>query len=330
MSEESAGRIVPIPADQVEYLIATAARAPSVQNTQPWRFRVGPFSLELYADPDRKLRLDQLGRELLISCGAALFGLRLAIRSLGYLPVVDLLPDPARLRLLARVSLGVPEPMNEAERRMLEALPHRHTHRGQFTTEPLPAGLVAGLQHEAITEGATLALTDRVHGYERLADIVTAASRRHHLDPRARADIRDWTRGPDTRTRDGVPATAFAAAADHHRGRLPQRDFDLDRGMGTLAADGPVPQATAILLTPGDGRGDWLCAGQALHRVLARAAASWVFAALYSQPLESAAMRGLIRDRLLLPGSPQMILQLGRAPAGRVTPRRAPADLIED
>jgi hypothetical protein len=32
---------------------------------------------------------------MLISCGAALFGLRLAVRSLGYLPVVELLPDPA-------------------------------------------------------------------------------------------------------------------------------------------------------------------------------------------------------------------------------------------
>ena len=97
---------VPIPADRADYLIATAARAPSVHNTQPWRFRVGEYAIELHADVRRKLRVDPLGRELLISCGAALFGLRLAVRSLGYLPVVELLPDPAQLRLLARVRLG--------------------------------------------------------------------------------------------------------------------------------------------------------------------------------------------------------------------------------
>jgi hypothetical protein len=38
--------------------------------------------IELYADPGRKLRVDRAGREILTSCGAALFGLRLAARSL--------------------------------------------------------------------------------------------------------------------------------------------------------------------------------------------------------------------------------------------------------
>jgi len=120
-------------ADQAEYLIATAARAPSVHNTQPWRFRVGPSAIELYCDPRRKLRVDPAGREMLISCGAALFGLRLAIRSLGYRPVVELLPDPDRLRLLARVTAGETEPMTGLEREMLKAVPH-----GTRTAVPSP------------------------------------------------------------------------------------------------------------------------------------------------------------------------------------------------
>src|SRR5262249_53957045 len=127
MSAKASQRPVPIPADQRDYLIATAARAPSVHNSQPWRFRVGEHAIELYAAPSRKLRVDPLGREMIISCGAALFGLRLVVRSLGYLPVVKLFPDPARLRLLARVGLGAAEPMTGRERQMLEALPHRHT-----------------------------------------------------------------------------------------------------------------------------------------------------------------------------------------------------------
>jgi hypothetical protein len=109
MSRRTSGKAVPIPAEQVDYLIATAARAPSVHNTQPWRFKVSRYAIELYADPRRKLRVDRLGREMLISCGAAVFGLRLAVRSLGYLPLVELLPDPDRLRLLARVRLGAAE-----------------------------------------------------------------------------------------------------------------------------------------------------------------------------------------------------------------------------
>jgi hypothetical protein len=86
----------PIPADQAGYLIATAARAPSVHNSQPWLFRRDGSAMDLFADPHRRLRVDPDGREMLTSCGAALFGLRLGVRSLGYLPVVELLPDRRR------------------------------------------------------------------------------------------------------------------------------------------------------------------------------------------------------------------------------------------
>ncbi len=341
MSEEPIPGTVPIPAGQADYLIATAARAPSVHNTQPWRFQVGPYAIELYADPSRKLRVDPLGREMLISCGAALFGLRLGIRSLGYLPVVELLPDPARLRLLARVRLGAEEPVTAWERQMLAAVPHRHTHRGPFSPDPLPAGLLAGLQHDALAEGATLAIIDGALAYQRLADIAAAARRKMDLDPAARADIRRWSRDEGNLARDGIPAHAIPARdsawgggwggawGDGRPGRLPQRDFDLDRGLGQLDVDGPPPAATAVLVTAGDGRADWLRAGQALHRMLAHAASRWVFASIHSQPLEDTAIRALIRDRLALPGAPQLVLQLGLADTTHPTGRRPPADLIE-
>jgi hypothetical protein len=329
MPVEHAWPDVPISAVQAGYLIATAARAPSIQNSQPWRFRIRPCLLELHADPARRLRVDRQGREMLISCGAALFGLRLGIRSLGFMPVVELLPDRSRPTLLALVGLGEPRPMDRSERQMLDALPHRHTHRGPFSLEPLPGGLLADLQHDAAAEGAALAVIDRGRGYETLADIMADARPRLDLDPSARADMHDWTRAPGSDARDGVPASAFPATADHHRGRLPQRDFDLGRGQGQADPDGPAPAATAVLVTPGDDTGDWLCAGQALHRILTHAAASWVFASLHTRPLEDAEVRGLIRDRLALSGAPQMILQLGRARSTRLTARRPPSEVID-
>jgi len=273
--------------------------------------------------------VDQAGREMLMSCGAALFGLRLAVRSLGYLPVVELFPDPARLRLLARVALGAAVPMNEAERRMLEAVPHRHTHRGPFDPGPLPDGLLARLQHHALAEGATLAVVQPALAYRQLADIVSAVGRRQDLDPVARAEVRRWSRAAGSPARDGVPAQAFPAGPVRQRGRLRQRDFDLGRGLGLLTAAGPPAAATAVLVTPGDSRADWLRAGQALHRLLAHAAAGWVFASLYTQPLEAAAIRALIRDRLALPGAPQILLQLGLARTTQSTARRPPAELME-
>ena len=145
--------------------------------------------------------------------------------------------------------------------------------------------------------------------------------------------MRRWSRSWASRARDGVPAHAFPAMADRRSGRrsgrLRQRDFDLSRGLGLLPTDGPGPTVTAVLLTPGDSRTDWLRAGQALHRLLLHAASRWVFASLYTQPLEAAPIRAVIRDRLALQGAPQMLLQLGVAHTTHATARRPPDELIE-
>ena len=98
-----AGNTAPDLAERAGYLVEVAARAPSVHNTQPWRFAVAGQAIELYADTSRQLLEDPAGREMIISCGAALFGLRLAVRSLGYRPEVNLFPEPGQGQLLARV-----------------------------------------------------------------------------------------------------------------------------------------------------------------------------------------------------------------------------------
>ena len=271
------------------------------------------------------------GRQMLISCGAALFGLRLAVRELGRVPAVTLLPDPARPALLARVTLGPEAPATELERRMLAALPHRHTHRGAFDPGTLPARLLPGLQHDALAEGARLALIQGPGGYGKLAALAAEAARKPAGNPAGRAEILRWSRAPGSRHRDGVPASAFAPAGATGPGRLAQRDFDLGRQVGLLPApspDEPPPAATAVLLTAGDLRIDWLRAGQALHRILAHAATARVFASLNTEPLEFPVIRDLIRTRLALPGAPQMLLQFGLARAGLATPRRAVPEVL--
>ncbi len=316
-------------AAQTRYLFEIASRAPSLHNTQPWRFTVGDQAIEIYADTNRQLRIDPNGREMLISCGAALYGLRLAVRSLGNLPEVELLPAPAApagLRLLARVRLGPAEPLTADERTMLLAVPHRHTHRGPFEAGPLPAGLLARLQEDAEAEGATLTVVDSGSAHKRLVAIATASSRGQDLDPVSRAETRLWTRDADSEARDGVPAHAFPAAPRRQAGWLPQRDFDLGRGLGQLSGDGPAAPVTAVLFTPGDGEQDWLRAGQALHRLLLRAASQWVFADLNTQPLEDAATRARIKDALAQPGWPQMLLQLGVSRTTHPTGRRPSAE----
>ena len=315
--------------EQAGYLVGVAGRAPSLHNTQPWRFTVAQDAIELRADVSRQLRMDPDGREMMISCGAALYGLRLAVRSIGYLPEVEFVGGPDGERPLARVRLGQAAPMTPDERKMLIAVPHRHTHRGPFEAGALPAGLLAQLRDDARAEGATLTVIAPWPAREQLNALIAAAGRRQDRDPRSQAETWRWSREADNPARDGVPAHAFPAVPCREPGQLPQRDFDLGRGVGMLSVGGPAPPVTAVLSTSGDGAEDWLHAGQALQRVLLRAATQWVFASLNTQPLEDAVTRTRIADCLALTGAPQMLLALGISRTARAVGRRPAADVIE-
>ena len=325
MQEDPLPVAIPALTSKADYLIEVASRAPSLHNTQPWRFRVTDDAVELYADTRRRLSMDPEGRELMISCGAALFGLRLAVRSLGCLAEVDLLPGGP----VARVRPGPPSAMTAEERRMLKAVVHRHTHRAPFDPVPLPAGLLAGLQDDARAEGAELIVVNSAAGRRELAVIARVAGRRQSGDPGSRDEVYRWSRDATSPARDGVPARAFPATPGPVPGRLPQRDFDLGRGLGLITAGGPAAPVTAVLATRGDRRRDWLRAGQALHRLLLHAAAEWVFASLNSQPLEDPGTRGVIGGFLTQPAAAQMLMELGVSRVTYPTARRPAADLAE-
>src|SRR3954452_9424 len=84
-----------------------ATRAPSIHNTQPWRFVLTQDALEIWADRDRKLKvLDPRGRQMMISLGCAVFHGRVAIAAAGSEALVRRLPDSAHPQLIARIGIG--------------------------------------------------------------------------------------------------------------------------------------------------------------------------------------------------------------------------------
>jgi hypothetical protein len=317
--------------------IGIAARAPSVHNTQPWIFRIDGHVIELHADPDRLLaQIDPVGRELVISCGAALFGLRLGLRQLGRVPAVQLWPDSAQPWLLARAWPAEHMALNKVEAELLAAVPHRHTHRGPFTPGEVSARLLAALAVDATAEGALLRFVQSPELVSELATLVDQAAADQNASPAISAETRRWLRPVGSDARDGVPERAVAFDGDGAARRFRQREFGASAGeAGRADFDGGLrggdvttepPSATAVLITAGDTADDWLRAGQALNRLLLRAASRWVFASLQSQPLESPRYRGQVRELLGLAGQPQMLLQFGRANTALATPRRRQAE----
>ena len=314
----------------VRWAIAQATRAPSIHNTQPWRFRWDGRAFELHADTRRGLTAaDPEGRELVLSCGAALFNLRLAVRKLGYTPRVELLPSAAHPRLLARILVEPGQPADVVTRRMYAAMTRRHTHRGEFEDRPLTAGLAVALQEAAAEEGASLLYVHDPGQRHRLLQIARAAERQLAADERVRAEIAAWTPGPAAGRRDGVPATAYAAEPTSLVDDLPGRDFDLGRGYGRIESAEQPPGGLAVLISARDLQVDWLQAGQALERVLVVAAERSAYAAMHSQAIEIPNLRDEIRRELCTTGYPQILLRFGYSINAASTPRRPVDDVLE-
>lgn len=194
--------------------VEAARWAPSVLNSQPWRFAVRDGLITLRADADRRLEADQAGREMLISCGAALFTLRVAIRRLGREPVVRALPDPDRPHLLAEVSLGEPPADTAQADRLYGQIRVRRSHRGAFHPKPMSAALATALRDEARREGAILHIASDEHTKAVLAGLTIAAQHVHHLNPRHAAEPATWAPAPQIlvlTTRQDRPADWIAA-----------------------------------------------------------------------------------------------------------------------
>jgi hypothetical protein len=321
---------VPLTMAQVRWAVEQAARAPSIHNTQPWRFRWDGVLLELYADTTRGLTAtDPDGRELILSCGAALHNLRVALRKLGYDSRVTMLPIVGNPRLLATVEPVESRPASVAERRVYAALLRRHTHRAPFEDRVLTPQLAALLQQAAYEQGAELIYVYDPGQRRRVLQLARAAERAQRADEHVVAELAEWTPPPSVKRRDGVPASAYSADPITVPDDLPPRDFDQSRGFGQLDPEMPSPGVLAVLASERDLEVDWLEAGEALERVLLLAAEQWAFAALHSPLTEVANLRAELRRELCISGYPQILLRLGYSPEAKTTPRRPVDDILE-
>lgn len=207
----------PIPWPEV---IADAVAAPSVHNTQPWRFVVRGDEVELHLDPERLLPVaDPDGREARLSCGAALFNLRLALRVRGLSGDTRLLPDRAKPLLLAAVRADIARAATSLESSLYQAVHRRHSHRRPFQLQPVPGELRHGMAEAAAVEGATLKLVDSPSITGRVAQLIRQAERLQQDDPRFMAELALWTaldqlRAGQALQRSLLTATVYGAAAN--------------------------------------------------------------------------------------------------------------------
>ncbi|MGF7234678.1 MAG: Acg family FMN-binding oxidoreductase [Frankia sp.] len=309
---------------------ARATLAPSIHNTQPWRLVVRPGHLDLYADLDRHLpAIDPSGRQMAISCGAAVFGARAALAAARLDTVTTTLPDAGRPNLLATIAVsGVATDPDEALGRLDAIAPARHSNRRQFARDPVPDAVVDLLAQAAELEGAWLQPLRDPEDRVTVATLSQHADGRQNADPAYRAELRNWTTDDPAR-RDGVPAAAVPHTTGAAHDDIPIRDFDTT-GAGLLPGEthSRLTQTMVVLGTDGDNRSDWLAAGQALARVLLELTRAGFVASILSQVIEEPGTRQQLRTALRLPGHPALMLRIGSADSTPATPRRLATEVI--
>jgi nitroreductase len=307
---------------QVEMLLVTAGRAPSLHNSQPWCFAVAPAAIELYAERSRALPvIDPTGREMRIACGAALFNLRLALHGNGIRPLVTILPDAHRPDLVAAIRHGGRKAATPELSGLLAAVPRRCTDRRTSADSPPIPAEVNALRRAAVAEGAWIHVID--DEAERAA-LLESARRVHDqrlAEAAFRAELDRWTTTGPGRD-DGVPAAVGGPLPTPWRppdkGSVPARSVALD----------PAGPVVAVVLGQANGdRGD-VQVGQALQRVLLTATVAGLGVSFVPHVVQVRRTREELGWLIGGTWPPQAVLQVRRGLPSAATARRPIADLV--
>ena len=309
-------------------IMECASLAPSVHNTQPWMLVPVDGGIEVLADPARQLDfLDPTGRQLHISCGAAIEFAYLAARAAGRRTTVRLRPDPARTDLLAGIDLDGDQPPTDLELSVADAIPRRYTDRGPYTDEPVSPQLLIDAQTRCAELGVWVRILDKPSERTVVSVILEDAEAAEAADPRYAEELRRWT--SDQPREEGLPMQAAAPSWPADRvSDMPLRDFSGHGSHRRPDAENPprVERDTLVLLgTPLDDDVSWLLAGRALGWVLLRAAADGASAQPLGPAIDLPDSRAALRRELGLVGHPQFLLRVGYG-SGQPGTRRHSSD----
>ena len=309
-------------------MVELACRAPSVHNTQPWRWRIVGPTVELYADRERQLPVaDPDGRNLAISCGAALHHAVESAGALGLAAVVELEPDAGDRDLLARVRLSPGRPPADAVKR-LATMERRCTDRRRFTSWPIPDGRLHELAEAAAGFGAHAMPVTDVTARFRTELLLDRAITLQATDPRHVEEQASWV---EHTAADGIPRPSAVPPVSRRMER-PNRFAPRD-GQETAGSHRVVESSDGLIAicTAYDDQHSWLQAGQALSAMWLSATAAGLSIVPMSQVIEVPETRhALHHDVFADLARPQLLVRVGWQEIARATLPRTPRRLLDD
>ncbi len=309
-------------ADQAaRHLIGLATRAPSVHNTQPWLWRIDGDVIELHADLSRRLVVeDPLGRNLVISCGAALHHLQIAAHAFGWATTVHRTPDADDPTLLARVQVS--DAPAQADLPELSTLLERRTDRRRFTSWPVPPQRLEHLAEVASEWGYAVALVEEIPKI-RTRLLVETALAHQAANSEAVAEQARWV---DRGRADGVPSQLVPSTSDPALTNRFGTGLLHDGGVEVETTDGLI-----VLGAPSDDTSAWVRTGEGLSALWLKATEGNLSVIPLSQPAEVEQTRTTLhRDILRGLLMPHLVVRVGWQAIGRSQLPRSPRRPVDD
>lgn len=318
--------------EKARFAVRYAILAPSSHNTQPWRFVINGNELLVCADRTRSLpNIDPFDRELVISCGAALFNLRVALAYFDVPVEITTFPQSSEPDVVARIKFPEQGPGLKDLTDFFQSITKRTTNRGPFVEEDVPDAFIERLKLAAEAEGVDARFARTLTERERIAALVAEADRRQFDDIRFRRELASWIH--PSRKNDGMPASSqgFDALVDFTTPIVAMAIRTFDLGNGVAAAHGQLARGSPLLVilsTPADNNGAWLTAGMGLERLLLTATELGYSTSYLNQPIELSELRKTLADEWAVDGYPQLLLRVGRGFPVPHSPRRSIADVL--
>ena len=319
-----------ISTEELTAIVELACRAPSLHNSQPWRWTLQRGILHLFADHGRVgHHTDITGNEVIMSCGAALDHLQVAAAAAGWQATVDRYPEPNDHDHLASITFHKAGSVSEHSHAMGEAISHRRTDRLAFAA-PEPWTELEQMLRSVLDD--TVAELDVIDdsGRPALADASRRTEEHRRDDASYRYELLWWTH--HSGASDGLPSTAMASTSEAARVDV-ARDFPSygagDRRPGVDRDHSKI----LVLSTFDDSRENTLRCGEALSRVLLECTAAGFATCTLTHMIELHASREAVRRITGRRAEPQVLIRVGRqadnSPAAVRTPRRPIGEVLQ-
>src|ERR1700734_2739711 len=300
----------------IKEAVRLACRAPSLHNSQPWQWVFNRGQLRLFLDPSRGMDTDHSAREAIISCGAALDHLRVAMAASGWQSHIDRFPEPKSANHLACSDFTPRDLVTERDRRLAGAIESRRTDRLPFSSvtewQSVEAVVVSSANRQAVHLEV---IADDLHPH--LEEAAQIAESLRMYDTHYHNELHWWT-APFEQS-EGIPYSALVSAAEDDRvgvGRVfpvtrrPERRLEI-----------PEDHAKVLLLsTDGDTRADALAAGEALSATLLECTMAGLATCPVTHLTELSVTRELIRSLMDRDAVPQVLIRVGVVPVTEKVP----------